>query len=57
MANKYRVDISYRKFVFDDRKKAIDFAETAFNSREDKELSVEIKIIEVTEKQEGEDNE
>ena len=28
--NKYKVEISYLKFMFDDREVALDFAETAF---------------------------
>lgn len=53
MTNKYRVEIGYRKFTFDDRSEAIDFAETAFNSSDDRE-GVSIDLIRVQEEQEGE---
>lgn len=56
MTNKYRVEIGYRKFTFDDRSEAIDFAETAFNSSDDKE-GVSIDLIRVEEEQEGEGDE
>ena len=56
MTNKYRVEIGYRKFTFDDRSEAIDFAETAFNSSDDRE-GVSIDLIRVQEEQEGEDDE
>lgn len=55
MTNKYRVEIGYRKFTFDDRSEAIDFAETAFNSSDDRE-GVSIDLIRVEEKQEDEDD-
>lgn len=55
MTNKYRVEIGYRKFTFDDRSEAIDFAETAFNSSDDKE-GVSIDLIRVEKEQEGEDD-
>lgn len=42
--NKYKVEISYLKFIFDDRMTALDFAEMAFNSAEGNE-SVEIKLV------------
>lgn len=42
--NKYKVEISYFKFMFDDREAALDFAEMAFNSAEDN-ISIEIKIV------------
>ncbi len=45
MANKYRVSVSYLKFVFDDRNEALDFAETAFEKIVDDKRSVEITII------------
>lgn len=42
--NKYKVEISYLKFIFDDRMTALDFAEMAFNSAEGNE-SVEIRLV------------
>ena len=42
------------KFIFDDRSEAIDFAETAFNSADDKNEGVSINLIRVQEEQEGE---
>ncbi len=42
--NKYKVEISYLKFTFDDRMTALDFAEMAFNSAEGNE-SVEIRLV------------
>lgn len=56
MINKFRVEIGYRKFTFDDRSEAIDFAETAFNSSDDGE-GVSIYLIRVQEEQEGEGDE
>lgn len=50
--NKYKVEISYLKFTFDDRMTALDFAETAFNSAEENR-SVEIKLV----KEEEDDDE
>lgn len=41
---KYKVEISYLKFTFDDRMTALDFAETAFNSAEENR-SVEITFV------------
>lgn len=55
MTNKYRVEIGYKKFTFDDRSEAIDFAETAFNSSDDRE-GVSIDLIRVEKEQEGEDD-
>lgn len=49
--NKYKVEISYLKFIFDDRLTALDFAEMALNSVEG-ERSVEIKLV-----KEDDDNE
>lgn len=51
MANKYKVSISYLKFIFDDRSEAIDFAETAFEKNIDKDKSVNITIVEDTEQE------
>ena len=45
MANKYKVSISYLKFIFDDRSEALDFAETAFNKIEEDNRSVDITIV------------
>ena len=42
--NKYKVEISYLKFIFDDRMTALDFAEMAFSSAEEN-TSVEIKLV------------
>lgn len=56
MTNKYRVEVGYRKFTFDNRSVAIDFAETAFNSSDDRE-GVSIDLIRVQEEQEGEGDE
>lgn len=42
--NKYKVEISYLEFIFDDRMTALDFAEMAFSSAE-KNTSVEIKLV------------
>jgi len=43
--NKYKVEISYLKFTFDDRMTALDFAEMAFNSADEENRSVEIKLV------------
>lgn len=56
MTNKFRVKIGYWTFTFDDRSEAIDFAETAFNSSDDRE-GVSIDLIRVQEEQEGEGDE
>lgn len=56
MINKYRVEIGYRNFTFDDRSEAIDFAETAFNTSDDRE-AVSIELISVQEEQEDEGDE
>lgn len=42
--NKYKVEISYLKFTFDDRMTALDFAEMAFSSAEEN-TSVEIRLV------------
>ena len=42
--NKYKVEISYLKFTFDDRMTALDVAEMAFNAAEESR-SVEIKLV------------
>ena len=44
MANKYKVEVSYISFMFDDRNEAVDFAETAFDNMVDKNRGVEISI-------------
>ena len=44
MANKYKVKVSYVPFIFEDRKEAIDFAETAFDKMVDKNRDVEISF-------------
>ena len=49
--NKYKVEISYLKFTFDDRMTALDFAEMAFNSVE------ENRSVEITFVKEEDDNE
>ncbi len=54
MANKYRVSISYLKFMFDDRNEALDFAETAFEKIVDDNRSVEMTIIREQEDEEDE---
>lgn len=54
MANKYRVSVSYLKFVFDDRNEALDFAETAFEKIVDDRRSVEMTIIREQEDEEDE---
>lgn len=56
MTNKYRVEIGYMKFTFDDWSEAIDFAVTAFNYSDDIE-GVSIGLIRVQEEQEGEGDE
>lgn len=56
MTKKYRVEIGYNEFTFDDRCEAIDFAEMAYNSSDDG-LRVSISLISVQEEQEGEDDE
>lgn len=56
MTNKYRVKIGYWTFTFYNRNVAIDFAETAFNSSDDRE-GVSIDLIRVQEEQEGEGDE
>ena len=42
--NKYKVEISYLHFTFDDRMAALDFAEMAFNSAEENP-SIEIELV------------
>lgn len=54
MANKYRVSISYLKFMFDDRNEALDFAETAFEKIVDDNGSVEMTILREQEDEEDE---
>ena len=54
MANKYRVSISYLKFMFDDRNEALDFAETAFEKIVDDNRPVELTIIREQEDEEDE---
>ena len=44
MANKYEVKISYIRFTFSDRNKAMNFAETALDALTDENRTVEIKV-------------
>ena len=55
MANKYKVNVSYLKFMFDDRNEALDFAETAFEKLVDDRRSVDITIIRDQEQEDEED--